>query len=107
MNSFTLRANYTNAPDARPLEASPLPRGVQKNQSLLAYINTSAHGTACESHAFIYLFALMPGKLNMGCAQYTKGHCNLPVKMKAGLRTTSVWVVIKVNTKSTSTLLMS
>lgn len=95
MNSLTLKANYTNAPDARPLEASPLPRGVQKNQSQLAYITTSAHSTACESHTFIYLFALMPLKLNTGCAQYTKGHCNLPVKMNAGLRATSVWVVIK------------
>ncbi len=47
----------------------------------------------------------MPVKLNTGCAQFTKGHCNLPVKMNAGLRATSVWVVIKVNMKSTSILL--
>ncbi len=105
MNSLSLKANYINAPDARPLEASSLPRGVHENQSQLAYITTSAHSTACESHTFIYLFALMPVKLNTGCAQFTKGHCNLPVKMNAGLRATSVWVVIKVNMKSTSILL--
>jgi len=56
MNSFNLRANYTNAPDARPLEASPLPRGVQKNQSQLAYITTSAHALPVRvTHLYIYL----------------------------------------------------